>query len=475
MAELTFPTDPILVVDDEENILQTMLVSLSISGLNNVVTCQDSRQVEELLKEQKFSCVTLDLYMPNISGMDLLPLIQETEPNLPVIVVTGANEIDLAVQCMKNGAFDYLTKPVEKTRLITSIRNAVETGEIRNENSRLKDSLFSSELKHPKAFSAIVSQSPLMESIYKYVEAIAGTSLPILITGETGAGKELLARSVHNVSGRSGEFVPVNVAGLDDTLFSDTLFGHRKGAFTGAVGDREGMVKKAVAGTLFLDEIGDLGNDSQIKLLRLLQEREYQPLGSDSAIPTDARFIFATNHDLAAAAAESSFRKDLFFRLRSHHIHIPPLRERREDIPLLVDHFLEKAADEIGKTKPGLPNELFTLLKLHEFPGNIRELEGLIYDALVRHESGVLSLKHFRNSLGDRQSQSTSATAEAPIIPPDSTNIFSALENVPTLKACNEMLIQEALKRADGNQTIAAEILGMTRTALNKRLNRPAQ
>jgi DNA-binding NtrC family response regulator len=320
-----------------------------------------------------------------------------------------------------------------------------------------------------------VGASKLLKSIYKYVEAIAGTSLPILITGETGVGKELLARSVHEVSGRQGEFIPVNVAGLDDTLFSDTLFGHRKGAFTGAVGDREGMVKKAVSGTLFLDEIGDLGNDSQIKLLRLLQEREYQPLGSDTAIPTDARFVFATNHDLAAAAAEGGFRKDLYFRLRSHHIHIPPLRERMEDIPLLVEHFLEKAANDIGKGKPSVPNELFTLLKFHKFPGNIRELEGLLYDALVRHESGVLSLEHFRNTFGERQEQEIRVSPIASDAAPTSSNIFSSFENLPALKACSEMLIEEALRRSDGNQTIAAEILGMTRTALNKRLNRSSK
>jgi CheY-like chemotaxis protein len=244
MTNPVYPANPILIVDDEDNILDSMIVTLSISGLNNVVACNDSRQVEDLLAKHEFSCITLDLYMPNISGMELLPIIQEKEPNLPVIVVTGANEVELAVQCMKGGAFDYLTKPVNKIRLVTTVKNAIREGEIKNENVLLKESLLSEELKYPQAFSSIISRNHSMKSIYKYVEAIGGTSLPILITGETGAGKELLAGSVHEVSQRTGEFVAVNVAGLDDTLFSDTLFGHKKGAFTGAAGDREGMEKR---------------------------------------------------------------------------------------------------------------------------------------------------------------------------------------------------------------------------------------
>ena len=474
MSSARYPSDPVLIVDDERQILSSVSVTLNIAGINNLVLCQDSREVEKLLARQKYSAITLDLYMPHVSGEDLLPIILQNYPDIPVVVVTGADDLQIAVDCMKAGAFDYLVKPVEKARLVTTVRHAIESWEIRNENLLLKERLLSDKLENPEAFSCIITQSGAMRSIYQYVEAIAATSLPILITGETGVGKELLARAIHDVSSRSGEFVAVNVAGLDDMLFADTLFGHKKGAFTGAASDRNGMIGRASRGTLFLDEIGDLAIESQIKLLRLLQEKEYYPLGADIALSTDTRFIFATNHELEEALEKGSFRKDLYYRLRSHHIHIPSLRERKEDIPLLVDHFLEKASKDIKKKKPSTPKELITLLKVYDFPGNVRELEGLIYDAVVRHDSGILSLKHIKSVLEHKipafseKQKTQDATAEIQ----NGDNPFASLSTLPTLKKATEMLIEESLRRSERNQTIAAKILGMDRTALNKRLKR---
>ena len=471
-ADAAYPGDSVLIIDDEEAVLETLSVTLSGFGITNLRCCQDSREVEALLSQQRFSVVILDLYMPYISGQKLLPIVLQDYPETPVIVVTGSNEIETAVECMRSGTFDYLVKPIDIPRLVTSVRHAIENREIKSENLLLKDHLLSDTIKRPQAFSSIITQSSSMRLIFQYVEAIAKTSLPILITGETGVGKELLAIAVHIASERSGNFVAVNVAGLDDTLFADTLFGHKKGAFTGATNDRGGMTGKASDGTLFLDEIGDLSIESQIKLLRLLQEKEYYALGTDIPLSTNARFIFATNHDLASESKNGLFRKDLYYRLHSHHIHVPPLRERKEDIPCLVDHFLEKAFSEIGKNKVKPPKELFTLLRVYDFPGNIRELEGLIFDAVVWHESGILSLTHIKKALGVQEFELADVAQGQENTDDEASTPFSSLKNLPTVKQAVDLLIEESLRRAEGNQTIAAQILGMTRAALNKRLNR---
>jgi len=472
MADQLYPTDPILIIDDEVQILSATSIALKLAGLNNVVTCSDSREVESILQLNRHPVITLDLFMPHVSGADLLPLILELQPDASVIVVTGNNDLESAVSCMRNGAFDFLVKPVDRARLVTTIRHALESVQIREENERLKESLLSGALRNPEAFSEIITRDDGMKAVYKYVEAVATTPLPVLITGETGVGKELLAKAIHRSSGRPGEFVAVNVAGLDDALFSDTLFGHRKGAYTGATSDRAGMIGKASGGTLFLDEIGDLAVESQIKLLRLLQEKEYHSLGADVPLKTDARFVFATNKDLEDASARGEFRTDLYYRLRSHRVTIPPLRERRGDLPLLVDFLLTKAAKEIGRKKPTAPKELFEQLSVYDFPGNVRELEGMIYDAVVRHESGMLSLKHIRDAMEGERPVVVQAVDDPIEAPQSGDNMFASLEQLPELKSVTEMLIEEAMSRAKSNQTVAARILGMTRTALNKRLNR---
>jgi DNA-binding NtrC family response regulator len=293
--------------------------------------------------------------------------------------------------------------------------------------------------------------------------------MPVLITGETGVGKELIARAIHDLSNRKGGFVPVNVAGVDDTLFSDTLFGHERGSFTGADRDRRGLIEQASSGTLFLDEIGDLSRESQVKLLRLVQEGKYYPIGSDVPRLSDARIVVATNKDITSMQEKDEFRKDLYYRLRTHHIHIPPLRDRKEDVPLLIEHFLEKSAEELGRKKPTPPKELPTLLSTYHFPGNIRELEGMIFDAVSRHESGVLSMESFRTKLGYKQAAYTEGLDE-PTSADDRKIQFT--EQLPTLKETEQMLIDEALKRSHGNRTIAAQLLGLSRRALSNRLSR---
>jgi DNA-binding NtrC family response regulator len=391
---------------------------------------------------------------------------------VPVIIVTGANDVETAVKCMQQGAFDYIVKPVEKSRLVSATRRAVEMRELQRENRLLKTRMLSNKLETPEAFSEIITNSAAMRSIFQYVEAIAASPRPVLITGETGVGKELIARAVHRLSKRKGEFVPVNVAGLDDSAFTDTLFGHKKGAFTDAREARRGLVQQASGGTLFLDEIGDLNTMSQIKLLRLLQEGEYFPLGSDMAKRSDARIVVATNQNLDELQSSGKFRKDLYYRLCDHQIQIPPLRDRREDLPVLTEHFLEKASKTLERPKPTPPAELVTLLSTYHFPGNVRELEAMVFDAVSSHKSGKLSLDMFKTHIV-RKPAGSGKDLEDPPSTDDTLIAFG--EQLPTLKQAEQLVIDEALKRSKGNQSIAALSLGISRQALNKRLQKARQ
>jgi DNA-binding NtrC family response regulator len=475
MSAAVFPSEPVLLVDDEKHLLASAEMALASEGVTNVVLCADGREALPLLASREFSAVLLDITMPQISGRELLPRIVEEHPGTPVIMMTGVNEVDTAVQCMKDGAFDYLVKPVDEARLAGAVRRAIEMGQVRRENSLLKKALLSGEVEHPEAFSAIVTRSPAMRSIFQYAEAIGCSALPVLVTGETGTGKELVANALHSLSRRRGAFVPVNAAGLDDTLFSDALFGHKKGGFTGAERDRPGLIEQAAGGTLFLDEIGDLAAQSQIKLLRLLQEGRYYPIGSDMQKASDARVVVATNRDLHAMQEKGEFRKDLYYRLRTHHIHLPPLRKRREDLPLLVEHFLSRAAASLEKKAPTPPRELLALLGAYPFPGNIRELEGMVFDAVSRHKSGILSLESFREKIGgEAVGGDAHAEEERGAAQPAGARAVDMTfpDTLPTLKNADQALIDEALRRASGNQSVAADLLGLSRRALNNRLRR---
>jgi two-component system, NtrC family, nitrogen regulation response regulator GlnG len=321
-----------------------------------------------------------------------------------------------------------------------------------------------------EAFAEIVTQHPSLFAIFRYLEAIAGSPQPVLITGETGTGKELMAKALHRLSGRPGELVAVSVAGLDDAMLSETLFGHIRGAFTGADRPREGLIASAAGGTIFLDEIGDLAVTSQVKLLRLLQDGSFYPLGADRPRQSRARIVVATNTDVVQAVGAGRFRKDLYYRLRTHHLHLPPLRSRKGDIPLLVDHFVEKAARQLGKGVPAVPLALHQLLKTYNFPGNVRELEALVFDGVARHQGIMLSLASFKDAISGKPQ--FTVTAEEPERA-GATPLASLFpDRLPTLREAEDHLIAEALLRADGNQGVAAGLLGLSRQALNKRLSR---
>jgi two-component system nitrogen regulation response regulator GlnG len=460
----------ILLIDDEDEFLRSVSFTLRISGYPDVDICAGGTGALEQMDKAAYSLVLLDIMMPEVSGRELLPKIVAARPEVPVIMCTAVNEVESAVECIRAGAFDYMVKPIDKARLLTTVEKALTFHELKGENARLTESLLGSPLREPGTFSNIVTESNAMRSLFRYVEAIAPTSMPVLIYGETGSGKELFASALHRASGRSGPLVTVNVAGLDDTLFSDTLFGHERGAFTGAEKKREGLVAKATGGTLFLDEIGDLRIETQVKLLRLIEDRTYYPVGSDSAQRTDARIITATGVDLAAAVSKGTFRRDLFYRLKSHTIRIPPLRDRKEDLQPLVTHFLKQAAAETGKLAPTPPPQLYQVLRNYAFPGNVRELRGIVFDAVSRHTGGVMSLDVFKehigiepSGIGEEHPETFNAVGNGPIA-------FG--EQLPTLKAAEDALVEEAMKRCDNNQSQAARLLGITPSALNKRLNK---
>ena len=469
MTENKFPSRPILLVDDEVHTLASFDIALRASGLNNTIRCQDSRDVAAILKQQDIDVLLLDLMMPHVSGQEILAQVKEEYPDIPVIIVSGINELDTAVKCMREGAFDFVSKPVDVDRLLPSIRRAIEIRHLRDENARLARNFLEDTLEHPEVFSETITQSPKMRMVFQYCEAVAAGQAPILITGETGAGKELIARALHKLSGRRKEMVAVNVAGVDDQVFSDTLFGHVKGAYTGADRVRAGLVEKAADSTLFLDEVGDLAGASQVKLLRFLEEREYYPIGSDVAKTSNARIIVATQEDLAQRCEDGRFRKDLYYRLRTHHVHIPPLRERREDIPLLLDCFIEAAAKDFGKGKPSCHKDLITLLQAYHFPGNIREFKSMVYDAVSMHTSHMLSAASFKTIIAREQSLAgKSAVKENNGM----ANWAQQFDRLPSLQEATQIIVEEAMRRTNNNQRAAALLLGITPQALNQRLKR---
>jgi DNA-binding NtrC family response regulator len=418
-----------------------------------------------LLAQGEIGLVILDLTMPFLSGEELLKQIGEQHPEVTAIVVSGLNQLETAVRCMKLGAFDYFIKTDEEDRIVGGVLRAVRMKEMQRDYLEMSTRLAGGELRHPEAFAAIVTGDRAMLQVFAYLEAVAKSPQPLLITGESGVGKELVAQAAHRLSGCRGKLVTVNVAGLDDTVFADTLFGHVRGAFTGADQLRRGMVEEAADGTLFLDEIGDLSIASQVKLLRLLQEGEFFPMGSDQPKRLKARIIVATHQNLMEKENAGAFRRDLFYRLRTHQVHVPPLRERPGDITLLLDHFLGEAALTLGKKKPTPPRELPQFLATYSFPGNVRELKAMVYDAVSVNYDRMLSMDTFVKSVERLQSECVASGVATP-----RRNPFAGFDELPTFSDAAAFLVLEAMDRSGGNQTLAARLLGISQPALSKRL-----
>ncbi len=463
-------TPGILVVDDDRGMLQSLGRALKTEWFGEVFLCAHPREVELHLETNRIHAVLLDLMMPDIPGETVLQMISDRYPHIPVIVLTAVDQVDTAVRCIKAGAFDYLVKPVDFTGLMTTLTRALRQGDVYAENLRLQDAVRTPQPKNPEHFAHIVTRSEVMVALFRYIEAIAPSREPVLIVGETGVGKELVARALHLAAKRPGAMVSINIAGIDENAFADTLFGHTKGAFTGADRDREGLIEQAGEGTLLLDEIGDLGPDIQTKLLRLLQEGEYFPLGSDRCHRSHCRILASTNRDLRARMQTGLFRQDLFYRLQGHSIRVPPLREHDTDIPLLAEHFVAEAAHTFGKPKPTVPRELAIHLSAYLFPGNIRELRAMIMDAVAQHDKGILSLAAFHRHM-DRHADTAAKPSEA--LPGFLDGcLANRSQSLPTVAKATNLLIDEALKRTSGNQGAAARLLGISRRTVNRVVNR---
>ncbi|GAM08655.1 acetoacetate metabolism regulatory protein AtoC [Geobacter sp. OR-1] len=458
--------DTILIIDDEFAVLCSFAAFFEDCGFR-VLKATNGCDGLDIFRTHRPDIVFTDLRMPGLDGFALLSTVKQESPETPVVVISGIGVIADAIKAVKMGAFDFVSKPVrELPELEIIAKKALETRELRSEVAALRDRILDGRLLHQDAFSAIITKDAGMTRIFQYIEAIAPSSQPILISGQTGTGKELIAGAIHKASDRKGQFVALNLGGLDDQMFSDTLFGHLKGAFTGADRPREGMIVQATNGTLFLDEIGELTETSQVRLLRLLQEQEYFPLGSDTPRKSSARIIAATNRELSAMVKEGRFRQDLYYRLCTHHVQIPPLASRKGDIPFLLENFVADAAAAMDKPNPSIPPELYRYLNTYDFPGNVRELKSMAYDAVARHKHGPLPKDNFISAMGAEQGSE--------LINPDETIalIPASSDRMPTLKEAEEALICKALQLADGNQGVAARYLGITRQGLNKILNR---
>ena len=466
MKNNRYPNFGVLLVDDEVSFLRSLSIALErLGGINHIHRCQDSREAMDIIAREPIGLVLLDLTMPHLSGEALLQQIVEEYPEVGVIIISGLNQLETAVNCIRLGAYDYFVKTTENERLIEGVRRAIRLQEIRLENQELRKRFLTDTLERPEVFSNIVTQNKGMRSVFQYLESVSASNQPVLISGESGVGKEQIANAIHTLSNRIGPLVCVNVAGLDDNVFADTLFGHHRGAFTGADKARAGMIEQAADGTLFLDEIGDLSQPSQVKLLRLLQEGEYYPLGSDRPKQIRARVVVATHQDLEQKQLTGEFRKDLYYRLRIHQVEIPPLRRRQDDIALLLEYFLADAAEELGKSKPTIPKELPILLANYSFPGNVRELRSLAFDAMSQHRTRMLSMAVFRRVLDQ----------DIPTQDPDSDSdnmLFSPNHPLPTLQEVGDLLVNEAMQRAQGNQSLASRLLGISQPALSKRLKK---
>jgi DNA-binding NtrC family response regulator len=447
----------VLIIDDDAIIGEFWKRTLSERRGLEVSQCLEGRGVAALLKGEPVDAIILDLNLPDASGLDLLAYLHRYFREIPVIVITAEDKVDTAVECMKAGAFDYVAKPVLGERLINLVNHALEIRELKERVDSLSGRVVSWDLKDPGAFKEIVTASEVMYDIFVYVEAVARSPRAVLVAGESGTGKELIARTIHAIGKKSGNFVAVNVAGLDDTLFADTLFGHLRGAYSGADSPRRGLIHQANQGTLFLDEIGDLTLSSQIKLLRLLQDGEYYPLGADTPEFCQARIITASNADLKALQETGKFRKDLYYRLMAHHIILPPLRDRQDDIALLTAHFAREAARQLAKLELIIPEEVLRLLHGYAFPGNIRELQSLVFDAVSRSESRELEPALIKSYLNLHRLEAGIQVGDLPV-----------RNGIPSLQESEDFYIGQALKASGGNQTVAARILKVSQATISR-------
>jgi len=439
----------VLIVDDEENIRLVLRTLLRRNGYE----VEAAATAEEALgKLQAFGpdVVLTDVRMPGMSGIDLVTELKTRGSQATVIVMSAYGSVELAIEAMKAGAYDYVPKPFKPDEVILALRKADERESLKRENRALRD-----EIQKEHQFESILAKSDAMREIFRTIAKIADYKTTVLITGQSGVGKELVARALHRRSSRKNEpFVAINCGAIPESLLESELFGHKRGAFTDASSDKRGLFEEASGGTLFLDELGDLPMTLQVKLLRVLQEETLRRLGDTRDIKVDTRVVAATNRDLTAEVKAGRFREDLYYRLNVLHIHVPPLRERREDIGLLIDHFLQRNNTRLNTSIRGVDGEARRLLMEHGWPGNVRELENTIERAMVLCEGEQITATDLPQRIRDAQD-------------PVQTQLTSGdLSIKKANRVIEEVLIRRALQRTKGNRTRAAEVLEISHRAL---------
>lgn len=437
-------TERILVIDDEKSICDLLAVVFKKEGYE-VKTTPSPRQGLELIKEESFDLLISDIKLPELSGMEVLKKVRKMQPELPVIMITAYGTIKEAVEALKIGALDYVIKPFDVEELKILVSKGLERRRLEEENIRLRR-----ELAERYSFENMIGKSKKMEEIYGLIEKIAPTDTTVLIRGESGTGKEMAARAIHLLSQRRERpFVSINCGALPENLLESELFGHVKGSFTGAVSDKKGMFEVAHKGTLFLDEVGEMSPMTQVKLLRALQDKKIRRVGGTSEISIDVRIIAATNQDLKKNIAEGTFRDDLYYRLNVISFEMPPLREKKEDIPLLVTHFLKKHCDKMGRKLKRFAPEVFQVFENYHWPGNIRELENVIERVVAIEERETITQDCLPEELLSPSRKEVDL------------NIYPGFNLNETIDSITREYLYEALERSRGNLKEAASLLGV--------------
>ncbi len=452
----------ILVVDDEPNYRLVLSELLGEEGFE-VFTADNGRKALEIATSTDLDLVITDMRMPGMDGIELLKEIKNYNHNLPVVMITAFGEVEKAVSAMQAGAFNYLSKPFNNDELLVSIKKAIEHYTLLRENSRLRD-----EMQSRYRFDNLIGKNKLMQQLYTLIEKVAPTPTSVLISGESGTGKELVARAIHyNSARKEAPFISINCAALPESLLESELFGHEKGAFTGAIALRKGRFELADKGTLFLDEVGEMPLALQAKLLRVLQEKTFERVGGSQTIRVDVRIVTATNKDLKEEVEAKSFREDLYYRLNVFHLHLPALRDRRDDIPLLSAHFIKKNALRLAKPDLEISPEALHFLSTLPWEGNVRELENTIERATVLCSGSYIEAEDIQLDMCGFQTNKGSKTDLDidQFIPPDSS-LPDALNHI------EEKMLRRALEQANQIQTQAAKILGITKSLLQYKMHK---
>ena len=456
------PKGRILIVDDDLSVRQFLTIMLERAGYG-VKAAASARDALRFVERHEFDLVITDLKMPDIDGMELLQRVKQAAPTTEVIMITAYGTTDTAVEAMKKGAYDYIIKPFKIDELQLIIEKAIKQQALAAENQQLRE-----ELRERDHYQNIIGGSVAMQQVFMLIEKVKDNRINVLITGESGTGKELVARAIHYSGVRANRpFVGINCSAIPESLIESELFGHKKGAFTGAVANKKGLFEAASSGTLFLDEIGELPPSTQVKLLRAIQERKIKAVGGLDEVEVDARIIAATNRDLDEEVAQGRFREDLFWRLNVIPLVMPPLRDRREDIPSLLDHFISKYAIEYEVSQPRVSEDTLNILLDHDYPGNVRELENLVERCVALAGGAIITPMLLPPNLQEAALGASGLGRHSGItFPEENTSLDEVLADVET------RLLTEALRRTQGRKKDAAVLLGISFRSLRYRLSK---